>query len=90
MSKLIEKIPPVTGKVITWALVAFLALDGLLTMTALIRYNHRLSDPAIRTDLERFIDHQYPDELIKNRWPNMNIVPKNKGTDSADSTEENA
>ncbi len=79
MSKLIEKIPPVTGKIITWVLVAVMTLNGALTMTALIRYNQRHTNPAAHTKLEQFIDNQYPDERIKNRWPNMIIVPKDTG-----------
>ncbi|MBQ9008003.1 MAG: putative ABC transporter permease [Clostridia bacterium] len=76
MSKLIEKIPPITGKIVTWVLVTFMVLNGALTMTALIRFRYRPANPEPRSELEEFIDQQYPDERIQNRWPNMKIVPK--------------
>lgn len=76
MSTLIERIPPVAGKVITWSVISFMVLNGSLTVAAMLRYNDRRADPAPHSQFEAFMDEQYPDDLIETRWPNMIVVDK--------------
>lgn len=70
-SKLIEKIPPVAGKVITSALIIAIILDASLTIMAILRYNDRQIDTTQHSSYEVFLDTHYPDSLIEHRWPNM-------------------
>ena len=74
MSRLIEKLPPVMGKVITWAVVAAMILNGGLTAMAMLRYSVRRNDPEPHSMYDSFMDNQYPDALIEQRWPNMIVV----------------
>ena len=67
----IEKLPPVTAKVITWVLVAFLALDAAITGFVILRYNERQSDPNPSNALEELIDTNFGDDFVANRWQNM-------------------
>lgn len=71
MSRMIEKIPPLPGKMITWALILVLACDGLLTMGAMIRYDDRQAYPEPRNVIEAFLDENYDDGWMEHRWPNM-------------------
>ena len=71
MSRGIEKIPALAGKLLTWVLVVLLACDGLLTMAAMIRYTDRQTSPEPTNVIEQFLDTRYPDPWIQSRWPNM-------------------
>ena len=68
------KLPPLTGKLITWVVIAAMLLNGALTVMAMLRYNVRKQDPAAHSRYEMFLDAHYPDERIENRWPNMIVV----------------
>lgn len=74
MSDFIEKLPPLTGKLITWVVIAAMLLNGALTVMAMLRYNVRKQDPAAHSRYEMFLDAHYPDERIENRWPNTIVV----------------
>lgn len=69
----IEKIPPVTGKILTWICVVLMACDILISAAAMIRYVERTEGITAGNRVEEFIDHQYPDELIEWTWPNLRI-----------------
>lgn len=71
MSGWIEKIPPLTGKIVTWIVVFFMACNAVLTSAAMIRYDTRASRPEPANALEEFIDRQYGDAHMEWRWPNM-------------------
>lgn len=73
ISRLVEKIPPVTGKVLTWVVLVLLILDAILSAGAMIRYVARQSDPTVHNAVEQFLDFAYPDKFIQWLWPNMNI-----------------
>lgn len=73
VSRLIEKIPPVTGKVLTWVCVALMACDILISALAMIRYVERSEGLPAGNRVEEFVDHQYPDALIEWTWPNLVI-----------------
>ena len=74
MSRSIEKIPPVAGKVITWIVILFMACNGVLTGAAMIRYTARQTNTEPQNAIEQCLDGQYDDELVERRWPNMVIT----------------
>ena len=78
MSKSIEKIPPLLGKVITWVIIFFLACDGLLTAAAMLRYTDRQNNPVPGGVVEEFLDDTYDDAWMENHWPNM-VVTEDAG-----------
>lgn len=71
MSRNIEKLPPLTGKIITWIVILFMVCNGVLTAAAMIRYTARQTNPEPGNMMEEFLDEQYDDEFVENRWPNM-------------------
>lgn len=74
MERGIEKIPPVWGKVITWILLLALLCDGLLTGVAMVRYTQRQEGVPPAHFLSEFVDEQYDDAWMENRWPNMKVT----------------
>lgn len=76
MDKLIEKVPPVAGKIATWVVVFAMLCNGLLTAAAMIRYNIRAVSPEPHGIVERFLDDRYDDAFIEHRWPNMIVTDK--------------
>ncbi len=78
MSDFIEKIPPLTGLIITWAFCLFMVLNGALTGIVMYRYNVRQTDPSINSEYENFLDSRYTDEFMENRWPNMKVNSNSK------------
>lgn len=73
ISRQIEKIPPVAGKILTWTCVALMACDILISALAMIRYVERTEGISAGNRVEEFVDHQYPDEMIEWTWPNLVI-----------------
>ena len=74
MSRGIEKLPPLTGKLITWLAVFVMACNAILTSAAMLRYGARPVRPEPANVFERFLDQQYDDERIQARWPNMIVT----------------
>ena len=74
MSKGIEKIPALLGKVITWVIIFFLACDGLLTAAAMLRYTDRQNNPEPKNAAEAFLDDTYDDNWMEHHWPNMVVT----------------
>ncbi len=79
MSKGIESLPALWGKIATWIVVFFMACNGLLTGGAMLRYGARPAQPEPANTFEEFIDRQYPDQRMEERWPNM-IVTEQAGS----------
>ena len=77
MERSIENIPPVMGKILTWAVAAFMLCNALLTAGAMYRYTERRTDPEPSNILEAFLDERCTDDLMESRWPNMKVA-KNK------------
>ncbi len=73
ISRWIEKIPPVTGKVLTWTCVVLMVCDILISAMAMIRYVERTKEIPAGNQIEEFVDEQYPDEMIEWTWPNLLI-----------------
>lgn len=74
MSRAIEKIPTLLGECITWAIVVVIFCDGLLTAGAMIRYTDRQTSPEPQTVIEEFLDSNYDDAWMEQRWPNMKVM----------------
>ncbi len=74
MSRLVEKIPPVTGKVLTWIVVLFMSCNALISAAAMTRYTERINDPEPSNVIEALLDESYDDETIERVWPNMRII----------------
>lgn len=73
MDKAIEKIPPLTGKILTWIIVFSMVCNGLLTSLAMQRYTARKTQPVPTNIVEEFLDDCYGDDFMEARWPNMKI-----------------
>lgn len=71
ISRRIEKIPPVTGKILTWVCVVLMLCDILISAMAMIRYVERTEGKPAENRVEQFVDSQYPDEMIEWVWPNL-------------------
>ena len=74
MSNLIEKLPALHGKIITWVLVAFMICNALISAMAMVRYTERKADVPATTIVDTFLDANYEDALIEKVWPNMRIT----------------
>ena len=74
MERAIEKIPPLTGKLLTWVLAAVMLCNCLLTAMVMGRYTQRETQPQPADVLQAYLDRQYDDAWVEARWPNM-IVP---------------
>lgn len=73
LSNLIEKVPPLAGKVITWVLILFMICNATISALAMIRYVERKDGILADNAIESFLDTTYQDELIEKVWPNMKI-----------------
>lgn len=73
ISNVVEKIPPVAGKILTWVLLVLLVLDALVSVAAMLRYVQRSSDPTVHNVIQQFLDQAYPDRMIEWVWPNMRL-----------------
>ena len=74
LSKTIEKIPPVTGSVLAFIIMAFFICNGIVTSMVMIRTTGRKKQPVARNVIEQFIDNEYPNDVVRKLWPNMNFL----------------
>lgn len=74
MSRIIEKLPAIAGKVVTWAVLLLMLCNAALTAAAMFRYDTRSVRPESANAFEAFLDRQYPDRYMERRWPNMRVV----------------
>lgn len=74
ISALIEKIPMKVGKVLTWVLVVLLAVDVALSCMALGRMDQREKGIPATSAVQQFLDEQYPDEYLTQRYQNMKLA----------------
>lgn len=87
-SRLIEKIPPVAGKVLTWLVVLFMSLDMLVSGLAIGRYVQRKTGETPYTAVGDFLDQIYPDSFIERIYPNMKITGHGAAKEEQSQTEE--
>lgn len=69
LSKLIEKIPALQGKVVLNAFVVFLAFDMVLTGAVFLRHGERIKGNEPVTMVGEWIDENYPDSYVYEIFP---------------------
>ena len=74
ISSVIEKLPALAGKIITWGLIAFMICNACISGLAMVRYTERKAGIAADNVVEVFLDVNYEDALIEKVWPNMVIT----------------
>lgn len=70
LSDWIEKIPKKVGIVLTWLLVAFMAVNILVSVMALVRYNQRGQGNPADHRWETVMDQYFDDARMKRIYPN--------------------
>ena len=81
LSKWIEKIPMLAGKIITWCLIIFMAADSLVSAAALMRQDQREKNIPASNVVQQWLDENYDDE------PLYKIYPKAKKPKKVDKSE---
>ena len=71
MAKLILRLPNRAGKILTWAMVAFLIVNSIVTLTAVFRWSERLAGEEPSNAVEELIDRRFPDERMERIFANM-------------------
>ena len=79
MSRAIESLPALAGKILTWIVVFVMACNAVLTSAAMVRYSTRPVQPDPANAFEEFIDTQYGDDYMERRWPNMIVTGDGEG-----------
>ena len=72
-SRLIEKVPVVAGKVLTWIVLALFLCDAVISVAAMTRYVERREGVHASNKIEQFVDYHYPDAVVEFVWPNMRV-----------------
>lgn len=78
-SHAIEQIPVRVGEALFWALLVLIAIDMLVSWTALIRQTLRHNDVPAFTPVGRWCDAYYTDEFLEHYFPNMSHHDQLKG-----------
>lgn len=73
MSKWILKLPNRPGKVLTWALTIFMAVNCLVSGLAVLRWSERVKGLPADNAYEVFMDQRFPDERMAGVYANMDF-----------------
>ena len=73
MAKWILKLPNRAGKILTWALSIFLAVNCLVSAAAVYRWSERLHDEPPKTWIGSVMDTRFPNERMERIYANMNF-----------------
>ncbi|MGN0777861.1 MAG: putative ABC transporter permease [Aristaeellaceae bacterium] len=71
MAKWILKLPNQAGRMITWVLMIFLAVNCLVSGVAVLRWSERHKDVPAVTTMQRILDERFPDERMERIYANM-------------------
>lgn len=75
LSDLIEKLPIRAGKLLTWALILFMACNIAVSAAAMGRYTQRKTEGTPPANaVEEFLDWRFPDQRMARIYPNMKFV----------------
>lgn len=74
VSRWIEKIPLISGTILTWALMVIMVLTALISSMAITRYVQRQASIPPKSVVGEFLDAQYPDAMVESVYPYMKIV----------------
>lgn len=70
LSRLIEKIPVIAGKLVTWALIVFMCCNIVMSVLALTRYNQRSQGIECAYSWQTWMDTHYDNEKMELIYPN--------------------
>ena len=70
ISGLIEKIPIVIGKTVTWMLIIFMCCNVVVSCMALIRYDERGRQVEATQNWQVYMDEHYDDAKMARIYPN--------------------
>lgn len=70
ISEWIERIPNLTGYIITWFLVLFMSLNIVVSAAALVRYDQRANGDSPDNTIEKWIDVHFDDTRMERIYPN--------------------
>ena len=76
MAKYILKIPNRAGKVLTWALTAFLIVNAIVSCVAVGRWSGRVEGQPPAGPFWNFVDERFPDERMERIFANMDFGKK--------------
>ena len=71
MSRWILKIPNKLGKGLTWALLAFMIFNTVMSGLTVLRWTNRREGVPAANGCERYLDRHYPDERMQKIYANM-------------------
>lgn len=74
--KLTDKIPAKIGAKVLNIVMILLCIDMLISFSAVVRWNYRHEGKEPFTPYGQFLDNVYPDEFMKEAYPNMEFVKK--------------
>lgn len=78
MSRQIERLPALAGKILTWIILLFMVCNAVLTGAAMLRYKARAVQPEPSNVLDVFLDNQYGDSYMEAHWPNMIVTDSDR------------
>ncbi|MBS6171808.1 MAG: putative ABC transporter permease [Clostridiales bacterium] len=70
ISAWIEKIPMLTGKVLTWLLIIFMVCNVAVSCIALVRYDERGKGVVAENSIQKWADEHYDDAKMEKIYPN--------------------
>lgn len=73
MAKWILKLPNRAGKILTWVLSIFLAVNCLVSAAAVYRWSERLHEEPPKTWIGSVMDARFPNERMERIYANMNF-----------------
>ena len=76
MAKYILKIPNRAGKILTWALTAFLIVNAIISCVAVGRWSSRVEGQPPAGPFWSFVDQRFPDERMERIFANMEFGKK--------------
>ena len=74
ISGLIEKIPVLAGKILTWVLILFMCCNIFVSCMALIRYDERDKGVKATKSWQIYMDEHYDDTKMQRIYPNAKGV----------------
>lgn len=74
VSDLIEKIPHLVGKAVTWILIIFMCCNVVVSCMALIRYDERGNGIKADRAWKVYMDEHYGDEKMRSIYPNAKMT----------------
>lgn len=82
MAKWILKIPNRFGKALTWALLAFMVFNSVMTGLTALRWTHRRRQMPPANAFEEYLDEHYPDERMQKIFANAEFTEDREARES--------